>query len=115
MVYFNIRSKKQNLELVNLKCIAYAQPIPLSLIENCMTGEKRQELIYLCILICLVHFSLGTTHEIFKPSQLGSATLASALTPDEALTVFAELQRARKSFVLENELHIIYQVGSVMI
>ena len=45
------------------------------------------------------------------PTQLGMATLASALSPGEALAVFAELQKARKCFVLENELHILYQVS----
>ena len=48
--------------------------------------------------------------EKYLPTQLGSATLASALSPDEALAVFRELQKARRCFVLENELHIIYQV-----
>ncbi|PIK47986.1 hypothetical protein BSL78_15134 [Apostichopus japonicus] len=51
--------------------------------------------------------------ETFLPTQLGSATLASALSPHEALAVFTELQRARKSFVLENELHILYQVTPI--
>ena len=46
----------------------------------------------------------------YVPTQLGLGCLASSLSPDEALTVFTELQKARKSFVLENELHIIYQV-----
>ena len=46
----------------------------------------------------------------YLPTQLGLGCLASSLSPDEALTVFTELQKARKSFVLENELHIIYQV-----
>lgn len=32
------------------------------------------------------------------------------MSPDEGLTVFKELQKARQCFVLENELHIIYQV-----
>ena len=32
MVHFYI--KTQNLELVNVKCVTYAQPIPLSLIEK---------------------------------------------------------------------------------
>ena len=36
--------------------------------------------------------------------------LASSLGPDEGLKVFAELQKARQCFVLENELHIIYLV-----
>ena len=48
--------------------------------------------------------------EEYFATQLGSATLASSLSPDEALIVFSELQRARQSFVLESELHMIYQV-----
>lgn len=48
----------------------------------------------------------------YFPTQLGVATLSSALSPDEALAVFAEIQKARKCFVLESELHTIYQVSS---
>ena len=44
-------------------------------------------------------------------TQFGMATVASALSPDEALVVFSELRKARRSFVLENELHIIYLVS----
>ncbi|XP_072178198.1 DNA polymerase theta-like [Diadema setosum] len=55
----------------------------------------------------------GQTKERYCPTQLGRATLASALSPDEALRVFAELQTARKNFVLENELHILYQVTPI--
>ena len=46
----------------------------------------------------------------YVATQLGLACLASSLSPDEGSLVAAELQRARKSFVLENELHIMYQV-----
>ncbi len=46
----------------------------------------------------------------YVATQLGLACLASSLSPDEGLKVFEELQKARKCFVLENELHIIYQV-----
>ena len=52
--------------------------------------------------------------ERFVPTQLGAAVLASSLGPDEGLKVFAELQRARQCFVLENELHIIYLVINPM-
>ena len=38
MVHFNI--KTQNLELVNLKCVTYAQIIPLSLTA---TGKNEKE------------------------------------------------------------------------
>ena len=48
----------------------------------------------------------------YHATQLGAATVASALSPEEALVVFAELRKARKNFVLESELHIIYLVCS---
>lgn len=56
---------------------------------------------------------------VLAATQLGSAVVASGLSPDEGLTVFAELQKARRCFVLENELHTIYLVrvfiyGSMM-
>ncbi|KAL4608972.1 DNA polymerase theta-like, partial [Arapaima gigas] len=46
-------------------------------------------------------------------THLGAATLASCLSPPEALEIFADLQRAMKGFVLENDLHILYQVTPV--
>ena len=54
--------------------------------------------------------SEGCTSGHYFATQLGMATVASALSPDEALVVFAELRKARRNFVLENELHIIYLV-----
>ncbi|XP_066935179.1 DNA polymerase theta-like isoform X2 [Clytia hemisphaerica] len=48
--------------------------------------------------------------EQYFPSQLGTATMASSMKPDEAIIVYTELQKARRNFCLENELHIIYQV-----
>lgn len=52
-----------------------------------------------------------TAAEELYPTQLGAATIASALSPDEALVVFRELRKARRNFVLENELHTIYLVS----
>ena len=46
----------------------------------------------------------------YHATQLGAATVASALSPEEALVVFNELRKARRNFVLESELHIIYLV-----
>lgn len=43
-------------------------------------------------------------------TQLGMATVASSLSPTEALVVFSDLQKARRSFVLANELHTVYLV-----
>ena len=46
----------------------------------------------------------------YHATQLGAATVASALSPEEALVVFGELRKAQRNFVLESELHIIYLV-----
>ena len=48
-----------------------------------------------------------------SPTQLGAATLSSSLPPDEALFVLDEIKRARQCFVLENELHMVYQVTPI--
>lgn len=56
-------------------------------------------------------FQAKADDQRYVPTQLGVATLSSALSPGEALVVFAEVQKARKCFVLESELHIIYQVS----
>ena len=47
-------------------------------------------------------------------TQLGMATVASALSPSDALWVFSELSKARKNLALENELHLLYQVPLMM-
>ncbi|XP_049641821.1 DNA polymerase theta [Suncus etruscus] len=47
---------------------------------------------------------------IYHPTHLGSATLSSSLSPTDTLDIFADLQRAMKGFVLENDLHIVYLV-----
>nr|XP_020479864.1 DNA polymerase theta-like isoform X1 [Monopterus albus] len=48
--------------------------------------------------------------ERYCPTQLGAATLSSSLSPPEALGIFADLQRAMKGIVLENDLHILYLI-----
>lgn len=44
------------------------------------------------------------------PKQLGSACLASSLSPEEGIIVYKELTKARNCFVLSNDLHVVYQV-----
>ncbi|XP_074856845.1 DNA polymerase theta isoform X1 [Carettochelys insculpta] len=55
----------------------------------------------------------GVKAEVYHPTHLGTATLSSSLSPTEALGIFADLQRAMKGFVLENDLHILYLVTPV--
>ncbi|XP_077922636.1 DNA polymerase theta [Halichoerus grypus] len=52
----------------------------------------------------------GTEGKVYHPTHLGSATLSSSLSPTDTLDIFADLQRAMKGFVLENDLHIVYLV-----
>jgi DNA polymerase theta len=55
------------------------------------------------------------SQECYKPTQLGYAVVASAMAPEEGLIIFNELQKALQCFVLENELHIIYQITPINI
>ncbi|XP_004709845.1 DNA polymerase theta [Echinops telfairi] len=57
----------------------------------------------------------GTEGRVFHPTHLGSATLSSSLSPMDTLDIFADLQRAMKGFVLENDLHIVYLVTPVFV
>ena len=59
--------------------------------------------------------SAATPSREVYPTQLGAATVASSLSPDEALVVFSDLQKARRNFVLASELHIVYLVSRARI
>lgn len=52
---------------------------------------------------------------MYHPTHLGSATLSSSLSPTDTLDIFADLQRAMKGFVLENDLHIVYLVSFIFL
>ena len=70
---------------------------------------------YVCVFLSCTYivqnFLPLSLSEMLYSTQLGIATVASGLGPDDSLVVFRELQSAQRGFVLENELHIIYQVG----
>ncbi|XP_015110592.1 DNA polymerase theta [Diachasma alloeum] len=46
-------------------------------------------------------------------TQLGKACLAASVPPKDGLFLFEELQKARKCFVLDTELHVIYLVTPI--
>lgn len=46
-------------------------------------------------------------------TQLGKACLAASMPPTDGLFIFEELQKARKCFVLDTELHVIYLVTPI--
>ncbi|CAG9838530.1 unnamed protein product [Diabrotica balteata] len=46
----------------------------------------------------------------YVASSLGKACLSSSMSPDDGLSLFIELEKARQCIVLETELHLIYLV-----
>ncbi|XP_017041178.1 DNA polymerase theta [Drosophila ficusphila] len=46
----------------------------------------------------------------YAATRLGAACLASSMPPTDGLILFAELQKSRRCFVLESELHAVYLV-----
>lgn len=46
----------------------------------------------------------------YAPTQLAKACLSSSLPPEDGLMLFEELDRARRCFVLDTELHILYLI-----
>ena len=52
----------------------------------------------------------GAGEQEFSAYQLGLATVASALSPEQALVVFEELNEGKTKFISKNELYIIYLV-----
>lgn len=51
-----------------------------------------------------------TSEKNFIATRLGTACLSSSLPPADGLVLFAELQKSRRCFVLESELHAVYLV-----
>ncbi|XP_013926923.1 PREDICTED: DNA polymerase theta-like, partial [Thamnophis sirtalis] len=74
-------------------------------IESCVKWLLEKEFIMISV--------SDVGKEIYRPTHLGSATLFSSFSPKAALEIFADLQRAMKSFVLENDLHSLYLVTPV--
>ncbi|XP_073087665.1 DNA polymerase theta isoform X4 [Manis javanica] len=78
--------------------------IQLGAIEACVMWLLENEFIQ------ITESSDGTEGRVYQPTHLGLATLSSSLSPTDTLDIFADLQRAMKGFVLENDLHIVYLV-----
>nr|KAF6478350.1 DNA polymerase theta [Molossus molossus] len=79
-------------------------PVQHGAIEACVMWLLENEFIQTS------EASDGTEGKVYHPTHLGSATLSSSLSPADTLDIFADLQRAMKGFVLENDLHIVYLV-----
>uniref|UniRef100_A0A8C3R617 DNA polymerase theta n=1 Tax=Cyanoderma ruficeps TaxID=181631 RepID=A0A8C3R617_9PASS len=101
-------------------CTLLASSLKESKWENGKGQDKQAGPIEACVawlleneFIQIVDSGSGVKGKVYHPTHLGSATLSSSLSPTEAMEIFADLQRAMKSFVLENDLHIVYLVTPV--
>ncbi|XP_075412465.1 DNA polymerase theta isoform X2 [Tenrec ecaudatus] len=83
--------------------------VQLGAIESCVGWLLENEFIQ------ITEVGDGTEGKVFHPTHLGSATLSSSLSPIDTLDIFADLQRAMKGFVLENDLHIVYLVTPMFV
>ncbi|XP_075244842.1 DNA polymerase theta-like [Convolutriloba macropyga] len=54
--------------------------------------------------------NVADQNRLLYPTQLGVAALSSSFPPHQSLMVFAELQRARRNFCLDDDLHLVYLV-----
>ncbi|CAH6792318.1 DNA polymerase theta [Phodopus roborovskii] len=81
--------------------------VQLGAIDACVTWLLENEFIQ------EAEPSDGSGGKVYHPTHLGTATLSSSLSPTDTLDIFADLQRAMKGFVLENDLHIVYLVTPV--
>ena len=76
-----------------------------SVIKECLAFLVEKDFIR------LKHYESTTKSPEYMPTQLGSACFVSSLSPDDGIRVYKELEKARKRFVLENDLHVIYQAS----
>ncbi|CAF4814385.1 unnamed protein product [Pieris macdunnoughi] len=58
----------------------------------------------------LIRFQLVDDEERYVATSLGKACLSSSMAPNDGLSLFCELQKARQCIVLETDLHLIYLV-----
>lgn len=58
----------------------------------------------------LIKMQKNDVESKYYATSLGKACLSSSMAPNDGLSLFIELQRARQCLVLENDLHLIYLV-----
>ena len=55
----------------------------------------------------------STDEEVFEPTQLGRATVASAFSPEDGLFIHDEIKRALQAFVMDGDMHIFYMFAPI--
>ncbi|XP_046962980.1 DNA polymerase theta-like isoform X2 [Vanessa cardui] len=97
--------KKSDLDLYT-KCTLLFNQECMDHSQNFLLGNTLKELIN-CELIRIQNDSESIK---YVATSLGRACLSSSMAPNDGLSLFCELQKARQCLVLETDLHLIYLV-----
>ncbi|XP_075971433.1 DNA polymerase theta isoform X2 [Anticarsia gemmatalis] len=105
MIASQVVSTKEQLDLYSKCTLLYnQQDVPASqnfLLDTTLDELKNYE---------LVRIQTEGTEEHYVATPLGKACLSSSMAPNDGLSLFCELQKARQCLVLETDLHLIYLV-----
>lgn len=105
MIASQVLSTKEQLDLYS-KCTLLYNQQDISAKQNCLLENTLEELKN----FELVRIQTEGDQEHFIATPLGKACLSSSMAPNDGLSLFCELQKARQCLVLETDLHLIYLV-----
>lgn len=105
MIASQVVSSKDQLDLYS-KCTLLYNQQDCSATQNILLENTLDELIN----FELVRVQKEGDNEHYIASPLGKACLSSSMAPNDGLSLFCELQKARQCLVLETDLHLIYLV-----
>ncbi|KAJ8727413.1 hypothetical protein PYW07_001532 [Mythimna separata] len=105
MIASQVVCTKEQLDLYS-KCTLLYNQEDKSATQNCLLENTLEELKN----FELVRIQTEGEEEHFIATPLGKACLSSSMAPNDGLSLFCELQKARQCLVLETDLHLIYLV-----
>ncbi|KAM3960995.1 DNA polymerase theta [Aphomia sociella] len=105
MIASQVISTKAELDLYS-KCTLLFVQQNISLSQNLLLNTTLNQLIN----YELVRIQADGEEKRYVATPLGKACLSSSMAPNDGLSLFCELQRARQCLVLETDLHLIYLV-----
>ena len=84
--------------------------VQASLLWHTMEHAQVSEMVKQAIsdLLAKKLIQVGQFEECFEPTKLGTAIVASGLSPEDGVFVHSDLRRALESFVMDGEMHIFY-------
>ncbi|XP_047984391.1 DNA polymerase theta [Leguminivora glycinivorella] len=105
MIASQVACTKAELDLYSQCTLLYTQqritPSQNILLQNTLEELKKFE---------LVRLQNEGDDILYVATPLGKACLSSSMAPNDGLSLFCELQKARQCLVLETDLHLIYLV-----